>query len=282
MKRVLLTGGTGFIGRNVIPYLQNKCILFAPKRNELNLYSESDVRQYIVDNNIEIVIHSANPNPAKNFLDKQESMFEDSIRMFMNLFKAQDVYEMMYTIGSGAEYDKSKDVIQIEESEEMRAVPYDSYGLAKYTINQIIAKSEKQCNLRIFGCYGPTDHNSKFITHAIHCCMNHEDITIRQNCYFDYMQVGDFARILEFFVEHKPNYRSYNVCTGIRKSLYEIAILVKKQMNSDSKIVVLKDGFNNEYTASNTRLLNEIGDFEFTSLEEGIEIQIESEMKGIV
>ena len=278
MKRVLLTGGSGFIGRNMIPILKEFCQLYTPNRKELNLLDAGAVKQYIVDNKIDVVIHSANPNPAKNVLDAQDRMFEDSVRVFMNLYQAQDHYEMMYTLGSGAEFDKRMDIVSISEEEEFRSVPQDVYGLAKFTINHIIAASPKQCNLRIFACYGPTDHSSKFITHAIHCCMRGEDITIRQNCYFDYMHVFDLAKILKYFIYNKPKHRSYNVCSGTRRTLQEIAREVSRQMNSQKDVVLLAEGWNKEYTGSNRRLLDEIGDYEFISLEEGVRMQIESEL----
>jgi GDP-L-fucose synthase len=276
MKRVLLTGGSGFIGRNIKDYLSEKCILFAPTRKELNLLSETDVRDYISQNNIEIVIHAANPNPVKNSLDKAESMVEDSIRVFLNLYQAQDLYERMYTLGSGAEYDKSKEINLIKEDEQGRAVPYDTYGIIKYTIDKIIAGSDKQYNLRIFACYGPTDHESKFITHAINCCLAGEDITIRQDCYFDYMQVTDLAHILVYFIDNKPKHHVYNVCTGTRVLLSEIAEMVREEMHTDNKVVLLSEGYNREYTGSNERLLEELGGYDFISLRDGIKIQIES------
>lgn len=277
MKRVLLTGGSGFIGRNIKPILEKNTILFAPTRNELDLKNELAVREYIKNNNIEIVIHAANPNPVKNSLDKPESMFEDSIRVFLNLYHAEDLYERMYTLGSGAEYDKSKDISLIKEEEQGRSVPYDTYGLIKYTIDKIIAGSNKQYNLRIFACYGPTDHESKFITHCIRCCLRKEDITIRQDCYFDYMQVTDLANILVYFINHEPKFHSYNVCTGTRVLLSEIAHIVQEEMNIDNRIIVLKEGLNKEYTGDNSRLVDEIGNYNFIGLREGIRIQIESE-----
>lgn len=279
MKNVLLTGGSGFIGRNIRPYLEKICHVYAPDRFDLDLYNEVAVREYIERNDIDIVIHSANPNPVKNSLDHQDTMFEDSIRMFLNLYAARDLYEMMYSLGSGAEYDKSKPISMVTEREEFRSVPYDSYGLAKYTINKIISEGEKACNLRIFACYGPTDFETKFITHCINCVQTNKEITIRQDCFFDFMQVSDFAKILEYFIYNKPSYKSYNVCTGKRITLKQIAELVRMQMKVDNEIIILKSGMNNEYTASNERLITELGAFDFISIDEGIRIQIESEME---
>lgn len=277
MKRVLLTGGSGFIGRNIKTYLETVCELYAPVRQELNLLDEYAVRNYLIKHKIDIVIHAANPNPVKNQLDKTENMFEDSIRVFTNLYHAEDCYERMYTLGSGAEYDKSQDIVLIKEEEEGRSIPKDSYGLAKYTINQLIEQSNKQCNLRVFACYGPTDHESKFITHAIRCCKYNEDITIRQNCYFDYMQVSDLAKILKYFIYNVPKYHAYNVCSGTRHTLKEIASIVRTQMKTKNDIILLNSGLNKEYTGNNDRLLNELGGFQFMNLEDGIHIQIESE-----
>lgn len=277
MKKVLLTGGTGFIGRNVKGYLETLCDLYTPGRKELNLLDEQQVRAYLQKESFDVIIHAANPNPVKNQQDKADTMFEDSIRVFMNLYHAEDCYDKMYTLGSGAEYDKSRDIVLIKEEEEGRSIPKDSYGLAKYTMNQLIEQSSKQCNLRIFACYGPTDHESKFITHAIHCCMQNKDITIRQNCYFDYMQVSDLAKVLEYFIYHEPKHHAYNVCTGTRCTLEEIAGMVQKQMHAKNQIVMLNPGWNKEYTGSNERLMTELKNYQFMGLEEGIRIQIESE-----
>lgn len=274
MKNVLFTGGSGFIGRNVIGKLGEKCNLYSPSRQELNLLNQEDVKNYIIDNNIQVVIHSANPNPVKNELDKQDKMFEDSIRVFMNLYMAETHYEKMITLGSGAEYDKALDMDYIKESELGRSIPRDTYGMIKYTINQIIEKSDKQYNLRIFAVYGPTDHDSKFITHVIRSILASKDITIRQDCKFDYMYVNDLVSILEYFIYNIPKYRAYNVVSGEVHLLSEIAEMVKKEMQSNADIILLSEGYNKAYTADNSRLVDELGGFEFTPLIEGIKKQI--------
>lgn len=274
MKRVLLTGGTGFIGRNIRHPLSGVCELYAPSRQELNLLDERAVRAYLRQRRIEIIIHAANADPGRSGIDRRETVFEDNMRGFMNLFHAQEYYERMYMLGSGAEYDKSRDMVLISEEEAGRSIPRDAYGLAKYLMSQLTEGSGKHCNLRIFGCYGPTDYESKFITHAIRCCSDREPITIRQDCYFDYMYVGDLTGILEYFIYHTPVHKVYNVCTGTRHLLSEIADMVRRQMDSRSEIVFLKEGLNREYTGSNRRLSEELGGYSFTSLEEGIRLQI--------
>lgn len=277
MKNVLLTGGTGFIGRNIKSNMETYCNLFAPTRKELNLLDQNCVSDFIQRNNIDIVIHSANPNPVKNDLDKTDLFFEDSIRMFENLLIAEKYYERMYTFGSGAEYAKTHEIDNVKESDIGRFIPEDTYGLIKYTINKMIETSSKQYNLRLFAVYGPTDHSSKFITHVIRCILNNEDITIRQDCKFDYMHVSDLSNILDYFINHIPKFYSYNIVSGKEYYLSQIAELIKNEMKSDAEIVINKEGFNNSYTADNSRLLEEIGHYEFKSLRQGIFEQIEYE-----
>ena len=49
-------------------------------------------------------------------------------------------------------------------------------------------------------------------------------------------------------------------------------------MRISNQIVILNEGWTREYTGSNKRLLEEIGPFQFLSLDEGIAMQIESEI----
>lgn len=278
MKKALLTGGTGFIGKNVINILKKELRIFAPSRSELDLHNYEAVKSYIRNNKIEIVYHCANPNPVKNKLDNANSMLEDSIRIFMNLYNCRESYEKMIYLGSGAEYDKSLEISEVSENERFRSMPKDSYGFAKYIINRIAHNTENIHNLCVFGCYGPGDHSSKFITHCIDCCINNKPITIRKDCKFDYIHVYDLGKIMLWMGKNKLSEFMYNA-TGKHLYLSEIAEKVKLQMNSQQPVILLEKTMNHEYTGSNKRLLEEIGDFEFIDIDEGIRIQIESELQ---
>ncbi|MCM1220808.1 MAG: NAD-dependent epimerase/dehydratase family protein [Lachnospiraceae bacterium] len=281
MKKILLTGSTGFIGRNILPILQKKYDVYAPKRQELNLLDFNSVEEYLKSHKFDAVIQGANPNPVKNTQsDKPETMLEDSMRIFMNFYQMRGCYGKMLYFGSGAEYGKNRDIILASEEQIGTTVPLDSYGLAKLWMNELARNSSNIYNLRIFGCFGPYDHESKFLTHVIRSCLRQKTITIRQNCIFDYMQVYDLAEVVSFFIEDHFQYHDYNVCTGRPISLYDIACKIKEKMRSENSIVILKDGWNKEYTGSNKRLLQELPrSFAFTTIEDGIDLQIAFERR---
>lgn len=274
-KKILLTGGTGFIGGNILPILQKKYEVKSPRRNELNINDESSVDEYLSNNKFDILIHSANITPGKNSVDKMENMLEYTIKAFLNFQKHSDKFEKIFYFGSGAEYDKRKDIVLIKETDIGNSIPVDPYGLAKYVINQIARGSKNIYNLRIFGCYGPTDAKTKFIRDCIDCCLEHKPITIRQNCYFDYMYVEDLARIIDKMINSELKYHDYNICTGKRIDLLTIAKIIDKKMQNNQGIKIGQEGLNKEYTANNARLLSDIGAFDYTCIEDGIQKQID-------
>lgn len=280
MKKILLTGSSGFVGSNVLPFLEKQYSVYAPPRKELDVRNAKQVKSYLKKNNFDIVLHFASPSPIRSaHLDSYETLFEDSLKIFMNFYNMRDFFGRMLYSGSGAEFDKRRDIKMVRENEIGQYIPDDSYGLSKYIINELASNSENIYNFRIFACYGPNEYKSKFIRHCIHCCMLNSPITIKQDCYFDYLYIDDYAKYILYFIDHIPKFHDYNATSGTRIKLSAIADIVRRQMNSSLPIAILSDGMNNEYTANNTRILQETGIKELISLEAGIASLIKWEQR---
>ena len=274
MKKILLTGGTGFIGKNIIEQLSSKYEIYAPRRTELNIVNEESVRNYLRDKTFEIVIHCAILTPNRNAEDKEEDILDYTMRGLLNLKLFENNFEKIIYIGSGAEFDKSKNIINAKENDVMNSIPKDAYGYGKYILNQITYNSKNIYNLRIFGCFGKYEQERRLIRSVIYDCLNNKEIQLKQNCYFSYVLVDDLIKVIDWVIENTPKYHSYNVCNKEKYSLLKLAVLIKKLLNSDKKINLYKEGLNKEYTGNSSRLFDEIN-FEFKSIEEGIKKEID-------
>jgi len=270
VRRVLLLGASGFVGRNIAPHLKTRYDLFTPSRAELDLLNVSAVRRYLENSKFDIVIHLANPT-GHNPLDKQGELFERSMRVFISLAGCTDLYGKMLYLGSGAEYGKHRDISQVSEDEFGQELPCDSYGLSRFIMNELAEKSDNIINLRVFGCYGKFDPTHKLIPHVMDCIGKDNPITLRQNTLFDFLYVEDIALVVTHFIENEPRHKAYNLCTGVPILTGDIAAKVRQQMQSDVPIVFEQEGFGLEYTGSNERLKAENPDWLPTDINEGIE-----------
>lgn len=279
MKKILILGANGFVGKNLKEYLSqfaDEYILQTPSSKELNLLNEKDVKNYLNDNYFDVVINAAVCNPIRgNRIDNQTELEQD-LRMYYVLKKYNNLYGKMLYFGSGAEFDKTEDIVAVTENDFNNNIPLTQYGLAKYIIGQDIESSKNIYNLRIFGLFGKYENwRTTFISGA--CCkaLKGLPITIRQNVFFDYMYIDDFCKIIKWFIDNKPKYHTYNITTGNKIDLFSIAKLINNVIEKPMLVYVCKDGLANEYTASNKRLLNEIGDIKFTPFKDAVEALME-------
>lgn len=274
MKKVLLTGGSGFIGRNIIEYFSDseEYEIVAPTSKELNIIDEVVVSKYLEENYFDIVLNFAVYGDDIDKSKDGSKMLEYNLRMFLNFEKNSHLYGKMYYAGSGAEYDKRYDICNVAEDDEGASVPIDQYGLMRYTIDKIIRKSQNIYGLKIFGIYGKYEPwNRRFISNC--CCKAIKNIplSIRQNVYFDYIWIEDFLKILERLMKITPKEHVYNVTTGQKIDLLTLANLVLEVSGKTLPIYVCKEGYGNEYTSNNEKLIKELGTIEYTPVKEAIE-----------
>jgi GDP-L-fucose synthase len=187
--------------------------------------------------------------------------------MFFNLARNDGLFSKMICFGSGAEYHRPGLPARVSEEYFDTRVPADAYGLSKYICAKYIERSERIFNLRLFGVFGKYEAwQVRFISNACARVVHDLPIVIRKNVVFDYLYIEDLARITEWFLKAEPRWKSYNVCMGEPHALTDLASMVVVASRKQSAIHVLEEGDGPEYTADNSRLLDEIGGFEFRDM----------------
>jgi UDP-glucose 4-epimerase len=270
-KTILLTGGNGYIGKNIQEsFLAQKYEIIAPRSFELNLIDTNCVDEYFKDKEFDIVLHAGTKPGHRNSKDSS-NLFYSNTRMFENLERHKDKYGKFINFGSGAIYDTSKNITNAKEEERFNNIGEKDHDFCKYVIGKQIENLDNFVDLNIFGIFGKyEDWQIRFISNAICKTIFDLPITIRQNRKFNYLYINDLTPVLEFFIENDVKYKSYNIVPDKSIELLQLAEIVKHVSGKTVGIKIIQDGFGLDYTGNNSRLKTEFPKIKFTEMETAV------------
>ena len=273
MKTLLITGAgpNGITGRLIKEYFIDKYILLTPGSRDLDLTNDSSVSNFFSENEINYVIHCATFRPSS--VDKSHMVdeeLESNLRMFYSLVSQSDKFEKMIYFGSGAEYDKSREIINVSEVDFGRSIPKNKYGLGKYIMNDFARKSSNIYNFRLFGTINKYERYTKNVVSNL-CvkAIKGLPVQLRQDCRFSFVDIRDILPLLDHALNNKLNYHDYNIVMDQSYLLSEIARIIIGMSEKKQELEIKSAGLNLEYTASNRRLKNELK-VDFTPIEDAV------------
>lgn len=94
-EKILLTGGTGFIGRNILPILRQEYDVDAPGRQLLNVYEKQSVDKWLCEHSADFLVHCAIATPA-NPLDNNQNILESTLRSFAHFKNHEHQFEKSF------------------------------------------------------------------------------------------------------------------------------------------------------------------------------------------
>jgi len=269
---ILITGGNGFIAKNLSENLSYKYKLFICNRIDLDLLDQSKVFDYFKEKKIDVVIHTATYDAAPKHSTKDYTkVLEYNLKMFFNIVRCNDLFGKMIYFGSGAEFDREFWQPKMKEDYFEKHIPTDQYGFSKYIMTKYTQSHKNIYNLRLFGLYGKYDDwRTRLIPNVCYQAITNKKITIDQNKFYDFLFINDLIRIVDWFIKNEPKTNIYNICSG---RVIDFETVVNKIIKISGKKLILEIKNNNlgkEYSGDNTLFLNELEEFKFTPIDKGL------------
>ena len=277
MSKILITGGQGYIARNLVPLFLNAGYeVLAPSRTELDLLNFGMLDEFLKKNKVDAIIHTAVMGGRRIKTDTFEDVLVPNLKMYEHLIDANWFNHIpMFVFGSGAEFDRRDRIIECSEELMFSSWPIDPYGMSKNIISRrALADSKDIFVLRLFGCFNWDEDPSRFIKASILNLKRGLPIEVHQNKKMDYFYLDDIFTVIDYILKSPATVpRDLNLVYPEKVSLLNIASLIHKHMNRFEptiKLNKMEEGY--DYTGNGYFLdrMRKVGNLQLLGLEEGI------------
>lgn len=283
MKKVFLTGGTGLIGTETIPFLEQAgfetyALTIGDEKDtpnvkyiKANLFDKQEINRIMAEIKPEYLLHYAWLSTG---LFNDNSNF-DFLTASIDLLKAfvQNGGKRVVMAGTYAEYGYHNETLR----EDMPAEPINIYSQCKDFVHQI---SKNYCNnnnvsfgwARIFSAFGKERDPRRLTSDVINHLKANETVIIKSGSLIrDYIYVKDIAAAFVKFLDSDVE-GVVNICTGKDTSIHDYVMMIAKAMNKEHLVIFNEQPSPQQVrvVGDSSRLNKEVGFVPCYSIEEAI------------
>ncbi|MBL1274667.1 MAG: NAD-dependent epimerase/dehydratase family protein [Ectothiorhodospiraceae bacterium] len=292
MKTILISGGTGYLGKHLlgvlvdcdytIILLKRKTSLLEPLINILNKLKVYDIekdgiKKVFLENHIDVVIHLASTYGRSG--ESLSEVVASNIILPLSIIEEAAMVDKCVFVNAGTSLNRFTSTYSLSKEQ---LVDWGKHFSEMGDLNFI--------NLRLEHFYGPNDSPNKFTSYIINSCLNnkkHVPLTWgAQKRDFIYIDdtVSAIVIILKYAFQNFIGFQEFDVGSGKAVRIKEICDLVHHLTGSSSVLDYGAVSYRaNEpmYLQSNTSKLTELGWVCGNSLEVGLVKTINAERKNL-
>jgi nucleoside-diphosphate-sugar epimerase len=254
-KRILVTGGYGYLGKKlIIELLSHGAIVFAidiidgentadnSYYKKIDLLDQKELNAFVKFSKPDIIYHlAATLNRSRDF-SLANNIFEINLKGTVNLLNSLKEFEYENFIFTSTSEVYGGTFVKAPFKEHTNLVPASPYSLSKYCAEMSLKTfsniyNKKFTILRLFNFYSSDMSKNFFLPSLVDKLKRNEDFDMTHGEQIrDYSHVKDILSALILSASKKPTNEVFNVCSGVGKSIKEIALEIKEHLNSTSKI----------------------------------------------
>jgi len=287
---IVVTGGLGFIGANLVKKLQQEGFDVVVK--DVKTETLTEIRNWFIKNNLDItaIFHMGAITDTQEYDTIKLDQYNYSFSIFMWNYSALHNIPLIYA-SSAATYGDGKSGYSDESIYHLK--PLNPYGVSKQKFDEFAIsaghKPKHWYGLKFFNVYGFNEYdkinmasmvfhgyNQIKFTNKIKLFKSYNNKFLHGEQARDFIYVDDVVDICMFFLNKKPKSGIYNVGTGIARTFNDLGKIIFKSLGKEENIsyIDMPDDLKNTYqyfTQAKIDKLRNVGyDTEFHDLEDGI------------
>lgn len=241
--RILVTGATGFVGRNLIPRLLHNNEVFeisiepeASKKlfnDKITTFhfnnNQKDLINFIELNKPEIIIHLASYLTSEDEFENAEKLLNSNIKFLINILDTCKFYQPKLFINTGSFAEYLYNDGKLEPAYLYAATKTASRGFLQYYSG---AYNFKYVTMVPYSIYGSNDSQKKLIDYLIDSAQNPIDFTAGEQI-LDFIHVEDvvnaYLSVLDN-IELIESGSTFYIGTGIGTSIKELAEIIERNV----------------------------------------------------
>jgi GDP-L-fucose synthase len=218
--KVIVIGSRGFVGKSLYHHLSSDHQVTGITRDTLDILNPVKVENFLKANRYDVIINAAATMADTNIVGNATGIADtrNNLGLFMNFHNCRSLFGKFINLGSGAEFDRTRNIDGANPEDVFKVMPIDSYGFGQNMKSRICQATDNFYTVRIFNCFGPGEMSTRLFPKYL----KSEHFAISNDRYFDYFSVQDLCTVIDHCIDNTWAIKDVNAVYPTKYKISEV------------------------------------------------------------